>query len=369
MACRNTASCWCAAVPRGEMEPTLRGRDGFLHRYVLLVPEDYDPSRRWPVRVFLHGGTTQRSQPGPQDTWWPDLDLVRSERYISVVPDAWNTSLWWQGGQVDALHDILADVKRVFNVDENRVYVCGFSDGGGGTYFLGYRDTTPWAAFLPLIGNPGVLRNSRYAPEGRTDAANLLNKPLFIVNARDDLTHPWKKVEPWIRQLRSAGVDFEFHMEDGGHDIRWWKQEEPSMDRFIAEHPRDPLPDTVIWATDRTDRYNRAAWLVIEELGRLPTDPRHRDLAALTADGKAGVVRVVRGGNTYTAEAYGVRRFRILLSPDEVDLSRPIRVVVNGVERFNGVVAPDERTLLEWAAVDLDRTMLFASEVTIDVAP
>ena len=45
----------------------------------------------------------------------------------------------------------------------------------------------------------------------------------------------------------------------------------------------------------------------------------------------------------------GVRRFQLLLSPDEVDLTQPIAVTINGIESFNDRVQPDIGTLLEWS--------------------
>jgi hypothetical protein len=40
-------------------------------------------------------------------------------------------------------------------------------------------------------------------------------------------------------------------------------------------------------------------------------------------------------------------------------------VVVNGRTVFTGMVQRDIRTLLEWAARDNDRTMLFAAELAV----
>ena len=68
---------------------------------------------------------------------------------IAVIPLSWNESLWWQASQVESLRGILSDVKRTYNVDENRVVAFGSSDGGTGVYFLGFRDVTPWATRFP----------------------------------------------------------------------------------------------------------------------------------------------------------------------------------------------------------------------------
>ena len=76
---------------------------------------------------------------------------------------------------------------------------------------------------------------------------------------------------------------------------------------------------------------------------------------------------MARTGNTIRVRTQGVRRYKLLLSPDEVDFEQPIRVVTNGKESWNGRLEPDVATLLEWAIRDNDRTMLFAAEIDIEV--
>jgi len=60
-----------------------------------------------------------------------------------------------------------------------------------------------------------------------------------------------------------------------------------------------------------------------------------------------------------------VTAFTLLLSPDEFDFSKPVQVVANGREVFNGSVQRDLKTLLKWAAADNDRTMLYGAELKI----
>jgi predicted esterase len=357
---------YSADVPGGRLEHTRANRDGLEHRYVLIVPEDYDPSRRYPVAVYLHGGVS-RPDPGPGGRWWRNYDVITGHDRIALVPLSWNESLWWHASQVENLHGILSDLKRTYNVDENRVVVFGTSDGGTGAYFLAFRDTTPWAAFLPFIGDPRVLLNPANGADGDVHLANLTNKPLFIVNGEQDPLYPVRQIIPFLGALENVRADFEFTPKPGGHDTRWWPEEEENIERFVAAHPRSPHPERVFWATERTDRYNRAHWLVIDELGALWGDETRTYLASVTAGGNAGVVDARREGNTVTLLVYGVRRLRLLVSPDAFDLDRPIRVIANGTIVFEGVVTPDVGTLEKWAAIDEDRTMLYAAEIRIEL--
>ena len=81
----------------------------------------------------------------------------------------------------------------------------------------------------------------------------------------------------------------------------------------------------------------------------------------------SGRVDLIRTANRIEAACRGVAAFRLLLSPDQFDLDRAVTVVVNRRTVFDGIVRKDLRTLLEWAARDNDRTMLFAAELEIKV--
>ncbi|MGE3519559.1 MAG: hypothetical protein AB7J63_11480, partial [Vicinamibacterales bacterium] len=83
----------------------------------------------------------------------------------------------------------------------------------------------------------------------------------------------------------------------------------------------------------------------------------------------SGRVDLVRSGNTVTATTRGVGRFTLLLSPRQFDFSKPVKVVADGRTVFEGSVKKDVATLLEWAARDNDRTMLFAAKLTIRLDP
>ena len=83
---------------------------------------------------------------------------------------------------------------------------------------------------------------------------------------------------------------------------------------------------------------------------------------------ESGRVDLVRAGNRVDVKSRGVGAFRLLLSPDQFDLSRGVTVVVNGRTVFEGLVRKDIRTLLKWAARDNDRTLLFAAELPVEIA-
>jgi predicted esterase len=451
-------------VATGRVDLSRQNAEGVTFYYTILIPESYDPNKKYPVRVHLHGDVN-RPPPERGGTWWEDLGRFASADRISVFPAGWHEAMWWHGNQVENLHAILDDLKRSYNVDENRVYLLGISDGGTGVYFQAFRASTPWAAFLSFISDPSVLAEQGLGVDGEMYVPNLANKPLFVVSGARDRLYPAASVAPYVDLFSRAGTNVLFRPQpESGHDLRWWPAERARIDSFIQANPRDALPNRIAWETERTDRYHRAHWAMITKLGPVDGESTLDDFntvvsqpslflgiepnvasthgvlvfdiesgsvadsaglragdviveangtatntlrllaEALQGAGYGSIVPIVierngkrqarelrfpaprpvaarafphtresgrivleHDGNTVLVRTRGVRRFKLLLSPDQFDLARPVRVIANGIESFNGRVTLDPVTLLQWAAIDNDRTMLFAAELEIDL--
>ena len=260
------------SAPTGRLLLSRTNRDGLEHEYVVLIPDNYDPANRYPVRVYLHGGVSRPKRENGE-FWRNEARITRNDAVV-VIPSGWSDSLWWQDSQIENLNGILHDLKRTYNLDENKVFLLGISDGATGAYYQGFKATTPWAAFLPLNGHPVVLANPATESDGDIHVTNLRNKPLFVINGDEDPLYPTSSVRPFLSLFDAAGVLIDFRAQpNAGHDTSWWEEEAPAMDAFMAEWSRRPLPPRLSWETETTDRYNRAHWLVIDELGAVEGEP------------------------------------------------------------------------------------------------
>jgi pimeloyl-ACP methyl ester carboxylesterase len=367
-----------SAQKTGIVQLSNKTKDGVEHFYALNVPANYDPARRYHVRFQLHGGVGGRESNQPRGTGESPL---QGAEQIYVVPYAWNAAPWWSDDQVLNLAAITDWLKRTYNIDENHVVVAGVSDGGTGAYYVGMRDTTPYASFLPLNGFIMVIATDSI-DDGDVFPNNLRNKPMFVVNGGKDPLYPISSVEPFVKHLMSA-VNIEYHPRpEAGHNTAWWPEIKDVFEKFVAEHPRDPYPDRLTWETANLE-HNRAHWLVIDQLGPQPGDtPFPSDLnLMLDPDSVSGTtpravplfgrprrtgrVDLIRKRNTIEASSRGVTALTLLLSPDRFDFTQPVKVVANGHTVFEGRVERDIKTLMKWAARDNDRTMLYGAELKI----
>jgi predicted esterase len=462
-------------VETGELHWTTLPGGGARHATTVVIPKDYDPAEKYPVRVYLHGGVARpdpeegedpdRLGPGPPAR--PRRRLSFKERYIAVYPSGYAEAQWWFSNQMSNLDEILDRLKRSYNLDENRVHLMGVSDGGTGAYFVGLKNPTPWSVFFPLNGFLRVLSNPMTRTDGELFTTNLTNRPIYAVNGELDPLYPAIAAYPFMVMLKRAGANLTFRVMPGaGHDTSWWPTEMNPIDAFEEAHPRNPLPDSLSWETERVDRYNRIAWLIVDRLdssrnegvfaddntleiqdpsdfglrvdsrkgdgrkiidvvegttaaamglkkgdtivrmgpvairstgdmghafdehpagrplefeverkgqrltmaGVFPPEARPlRKEEAFRHSKPSGRITVTHRGNRFEARTRGVGAFTILLSPAMIDFEKPVTVVVNGKTAFEGLASRSLATLLRYAALDHDRSMLFGAELAITV--
>ncbi|HET9270448.1 MAG TPA: dienelactone hydrolase family protein [Vicinamibacterales bacterium] len=342
------------------------------------VPAEYTPSKRWALRVSLHGGVG-REAPKPGDTVRPLANRIPAGPEIVLHPRAWGGTEWWKREAVDNLYALVDQLKRRYNIDERHIYLTGISDGGTGAYFFAMRSATMWAACLPLNGHPSVLANPDTGVDGELFSGNLANCPLHAVNGGRDRLYPAASVAPLIEMFKKGGIPVSWQVyPEANHDTSWWPEERARFEAFLAAHPREAHPETVSWETERTDRYNRFRWLVIDRLGKRPSDVALPDVNEFSPnpvmsvplferDRPSGRVDARRTGNRFDVKTRGVQAFTLLLSPDVIDFEKPVRVTVNGTRAFAGAITRDVTALLTWAARDTDRTMLYGAELHVAV--
>lgn len=369
-----------ADVPRGRMVRQRVAADGTVFPWVLLVPEDYDPTQRHFVRVDLHGGMGVKGWDPTSGAWDPGHTPLSGQ--IKIVPAGWWDAMWWTAEQTANLAALLDEVKRDYNVDEDRVLLVGSSDGCIGSLFHAFRAPDAYAGFGGFVGCPVRLTNPTLRVDGQMHLPNLAGQSFFLGNGGRDRLFPVEDIRAyWELFERHAAALTYLEYPRQGHDLALPAEDEQRWARFLFGARRAAHPDRVSWSTERSDRYARRSWLEIVALGEAASDDpslaegvvlprictgRYRRLEP-PAPQPFGRVDLEREGNTVRARTWGVRRFRLLLSPETFDLDAEIVVLVNGQEVHRAVVPRDPRLLLERAARDLDRRRLYTAALDVEV--
>lgn len=290
------------------------------HGFAVNVPESYDPAKKSPVAIHLHGGVGRETPSGQAAINQAAAFSEAVADHIVVAPYAWREAQWWTERQLTNIAGILDLVKRLYNVDENRVSVSGFSDGGTAAYYVAMRETNPFASFVAMNGMALVLANDAMDIDGVMFPNNLRNKPFFVVNGGLDLQYPIDRVDMYVERFKAGGVEIDYRPQpQAGHDRRWWPELKEPLEAFIQSRRRNPLPDRLTWQTSSTERHNRAHWLVIDALGRVPGEPTLDDVNSVQGEATidfgvraigARIAFITKGSN---AEEIGLQPFDWLL--------------------------------------------------------
>lgn len=215
-----------------------RTETGFLHRdvvigastypYVVYVPRDWTPSRRWPVVLFLHGAG-ERGTDGLRQTQIGVATALRAtpERLPAIVvfPQA-PPDERWIGPPAEAAMRALERSIQEFAGDEDRVLLTGLSMGGYGVWHLALAHPDRFAALVPVCGGivpAGSAESVRRSPltADASDpyafvAERVRGIPIWMFHGADDtvvlpsesraMHDALRPLQPGVRYTEYAGV-------------------------------------------------------------------------------------------------------------------------------------------------------------------
>ena len=145
--------------------------DGNVREYILYIPASYDGSTSYPVLFSFHGGGGTSSDFINTNDMRPIADTAG---FIAIYPQAaidpddgsfsWLHKAPTTHNDVFFIEAIIDTLSTQYMIDDNRVYACGYSEGGIFSYELGCRLNNRIAAFSSVSGSMLVdaFRDSYY---------------------------------------------------------------------------------------------------------------------------------------------------------------------------------------------------------------
>ena len=301
----------------GFIERVFRSRiDGSLQPYVVFVPPGYDPDRRYPLVIMLHGAVG--------DQWeMPVCMELRSHpersEYFILSPLARGMMGYASIAEAD-IWQALEEIEAVYSIDPDRISATGFSMGGGGSWHLGLRYPDRFAAIAPQAG---------WADLRLLENATCLTS--YIYHGDHDRTVP-----PGFAQAAAKYLD---HLEyrytytvlpHTGHAIVTAVRPMEAVIEDLLPCRRTDRPEQVTYTTDRL-RYNTAYWVRVDAL-----NPRYH-YGRIQA-------RVVKGPSEHImicVKREGIDAYSLLLDRAPVDSTRTIKVVDGQDLVYDGPFRPE----------------------------
>lgn len=205
-------------------DPTL------VHGYLLYLPPGIE-SRRWPLILYLHGRSLRGDNLSLLTRYGLPARLLHDESFpfVVVAPQLPGDQSWTD---TDRLAELVRDIAARYPVDASRIYLTGYSLGGGGVWREAVAHPELYAAAVPAAA---------WTPEPTEVIAEALDDlPVRIYHGTADEAAPFARAEAMADALERAGVDVTFSVYPGarhGELTHIYKDDE--LYTWLLDHQRD----------------------------------------------------------------------------------------------------------------------------------
>ncbi len=213
--------------------------DGEKYAYSVFVPPDYDPSKKWPVILFLHG-SGERGTDGFQQT---DTGLGQAIRKdytrtpaVVVFPQC-RPEQAFVGPMARLALLTVEKTANEYNLDAQRVYLTGLSLGGHGCWHIAAALPNTFAAVVPICGFAELKEDTGLAEKL---APHLTETPVWCFHGDQDDRVPVTRTRAMVAAIRKAGGEqIKYTEYDGaGHSIWDRAYAEEELWKWLFEQRR-----------------------------------------------------------------------------------------------------------------------------------
>lgn len=222
------ASCVCLGQEREKIlaAKAYKNAKSETLLYRLFVPKNYDRKRKYPLVVYLHGGGGRGNDNLKQieggngyliDFFTQAETQARYPSFV-VAPQSPVTEGWVEydsmtpNRQVRLVFELIRDLQRTYNIDDDRLYVAGQSMGGFGTFAMISEYPRLFAAAVPLCGGGDESK-----------VARLIKTPVWAFHGENDQSVKVERSRDIVAAIKKAGGQAKYTEYSGeGHNI-WLK--------------------------------------------------------------------------------------------------------------------------------------------------
>jgi pimeloyl-ACP methyl ester carboxylesterase len=317
--------------------------DGQIQSYALNVPADYaksGPAR--PLVVHMHGHGWYRPFQG--------MPAPAIRDAIVLSPHGRGSMDYMFIAEEDVLACI-AEVKRDYRIDADRVYLMGHSMGGTGSWNLAARFPDQFAGIGPSAGNADSKAWSNYGAKHVSDdgsyawlrtslktsldpvtyAPNLLHVPSYCMHGEKDRVVPVGNSRSMARAFSNLGYRHVYKEGKGGSHGWRPKALQAEMHDFLFASKRPSMPSAVRIKAGAL-KYGRAYWVRIHGLTR--------------ADAIGDVRANVRSRSLIDLTTKNVTALELDLTRCPVDRTKALVVALNGRPVFTDIPPASGRLIL-----------------------
>lgn len=216
--------------------------------YRLLKPDGYDARKAYPLVVFLHGagerGDNNKAQLVHGVKNFASDEARKKYPCFLIAPQCPSRGFWSninfrarppKMGKEPAppgkmVLGLIAEMRKEFKIDENRIYITGLSMGGFGSWDLMCRHPELFAAGIPICGG------------GDPEAAGKIAKvPVWAFHGDRDTAVPVALTRDMVAAMKKAGGSPKYTEYKGvGHDSWTRTYADPAVMEWLFAQKKTP---------------------------------------------------------------------------------------------------------------------------------
>lgn len=310
-------------------------KDGKVRPYVLYTPAKLADKNKNPLMVFLHGSVSSpeiKKNPKEYAQKTPLLKTADQGGFYILFPFDQAGATWFDETGKEMVLGQIASIQKNFKINEDKIFLSGFSDGGSGVMYLSLTEPEKFAGFISFNGNLKVADKL-----GRDDLypANLNQKPFLMYNTTGDELYPISQTKSMGDYLTQSNPNFVFKSVSGSHTQDYIDSETQVINQFISTNSLKKS-ENISWETAKVgsgydfvkivsfkpEQVSPAAWHTPYSLKvfndranfGLNFDYKHQ--------GKGMKVDSFKGNNS-TAEKMGIQKGDIILKMENDEMNSP----------------------------------------------
>jgi len=368
--------------------------DSLNTSYYVSLPKNYNPKKSYPILFFLHGAVMYNSFSDYQDRSVGDgwnryyTKYAALHDVIMVYPSGSKQYNWMSTDHgFFMVPAMLREIKQSINIDDDKVFITGHSNGATGSFSYLMKQQSPFAGFYGFNTQPKVRT-------GGTFIKNILNRSYFNVSTDQDYYYPPGANDSLNVLMKKLGADYLDHRYNGfPHGFPAYEESEPVYPLLFADlagRKRNPFHHQIYWECDDV-KYGKADWLEITQLDtvgkkadwhqrinfnilKLLSYDKKNDLIArdtiikaFNFPRKSAAVKGYFKNNEFHLESSAVKSLTVYISPEMVDMTKPVIIYINGIKKADKKPAYNKSFIIDNFNRTYDRKAVWVDRIDITI--
>ena len=336
-------------APTGLQSNLKTTHNGKNYPYALFLPESSGPDETIPLVVVLHGLGSNGANTLP--AW-----VERLGKKVAVLCPTYPMGAWWARPAEEMVLNLIDETREKYNIDSDRVFLAGLSNGAIGAYMIGMFYPDRFAGLIPIAGS--------ITPRYMHFLVNLRNTPIYMIQGAHDPIFPIqlsRRIHKILSDMKYP-VRYREHGEKGlahgGHFLP--ESEVPAMVEWIGKQKRRLNPD-VVRMTREGNHMGAIHWARLIEGHNLallelpgPESPN-----PVKRDGKIATLFATRkGSNQFEVMGQHIIKYDLYFNSETIDFDKPVTITTQKIQVQGGTMVPGEKKTSYKKKVEKDLAVL-----------